>query len=83
MRAKDMLQICKEYQSVLDDAKRKFILELLRKSKGEEPKITGQQHQYLQACYDQAISKKFGLEPMSTDKEWAARRAIKNARRGK
>lgn len=65
----------KEYEAVMNFA------QLLEKGKS----LTGPQHQYLQAVYDKFIAKKYGLEPMGTDREFAARRAINKSRsqRGK
>lgn len=62
--AKDFTK--KDYQTVMSFA---HMLE-------KEMLLTDAQHQYLAAIYDRFISSKYGLEPMATDKEYAAKRAI-------
>ncbi len=47
---------------------------------GKGKVLTGAQHQWLTAIYDKFISSKYRLEPMATDREFAARRAIRRAR---
>jgi len=42
----------------------------------KEKTLTPAQHQWLQSIYDKVVAFRFGLEGMSTDREYAAKRAI-------
>lgn len=42
----------------------------------KEKTLTPAQHQWLQSIYDKVIAFRFGLEKMSTDQEYAAKKAI-------
>lgn len=74
----DLLKVASEGLEFLDENKKKFIGDLRNRSLVS---LTLAQQQYLQSCYDEVVGKKYGLEEMSTDKEYAARRAILRARR--
>jgi len=74
-----MLSIIIDLAHLLPAKEREFCAEMAGfVLKGKE--LTLPQHNYLTACYDRVVAAKYGLEPMATDKEFAARRAIRKAR---
>lgn len=84
MKAWDMFNVIRSERKLLDPKKQVFLLsieEQVKRGKGVWPALTNAQHQFLQACYDQVVSRKYGVEPMATDREWAAKRAIGKSRR--
>ncbi len=84
MRAQDMLKICHQNADLIPLGRAQvFIKEQLHLNFNKKLSLTPAQHQYLQSIYDGIISKKYGLEPMSTDKKYATGRAIAKARKKK
>lgn len=80
MRAYDMLNIITDLSHLLSAKEREFCAQMAGLVvKGKELSLP--QHNYLTACYDKAVSLRYGVEPMSTDREFAAKRAISNARK--
>lgn len=78
----DLLKAVLEMKSFLPEKQQKFIMDLKAQAFRNYGllRLTGAQEQYLQSCYDKAVSAKYGVEPMSTDRETAAKRAAKKAR---
>lgn len=77
---RDMINTCWSNKHLLDHKKKMFIHSLRVKG---AISVSPAQQQYLQSCYDLVIEKLFRLEPMSTDKEYAAGRAIAKAKKVK
>ena len=81
MRASDLHAFCLQNMRLLDDRKRVFVAGFSRAQVSRNA-LTDAQAQYLQACYDFAVSRKYGIEQISTDKEFSIRQAILKKRRG-
>lgn len=80
MRDIDMMAILMDSTGLMSVKQVQFVVgmaDILGKNKP----LTVAQSQYLQALYDTVVAIKYGLEPMSTDREFAAKRAISRARR--
>lgn len=74
---RDMIKFCLDNKDCLDLRKIDFLKSI---NKLKVMFLSTAQEQYLVACYDQVVSKLYNLEPMATDREFAAKRAIKKAR---
>jgi hypothetical protein len=74
VRDVDMLGVLADWPKDMTKRQREFVADMCMCVAKGKP-LSPAQHQYLQSIYDAVVAFRFGLEPMGTDREYAAKRA--------